>query len=186
MTSRIAILGWGSLLWDHRAEFEQWHGPWQLDGPTLKLEFSRRSSTRDDALTLVIDDKNGSECAVAYCLSKRRSLNDAIADLRCREGTPIANIGFIDPTNNRSPHGRDSKAIAAITKWTAQNSLAAVVWTDLESNFANFSVPAAIRHIQNLDALGKAKAAEYIWRAPDFVRTPLRTALEATPWFPPN
>ncbi len=65
-----------------------------------------------------------------------------------------------------------------------------VVWTDLESNFknksknkTNFSVESAIAHIQKLEAEGKAKAAEYVWRAPDFVRTELRTALENEPWF---
>lgn len=49
---RIAILGWGSLLWEGGQEFDTWHGPWQYDGPTLKLEFSRVSKKRLGALTL--------------------------------------------------------------------------------------------------------------------------------------
>lgn len=48
----IAILGWGSLLWDERPEFDQHHGVWQFDGPHLNLEFSRKSSSRENALTL--------------------------------------------------------------------------------------------------------------------------------------
>ena len=55
---RIAILGWGSLLWDKRAEFdwfEKQYEQWQCDGPTLKLEFSRVSESRGNALTLVLD-----------------------------------------------------------------------------------------------------------------------------------
>ena len=53
---KIVILGWGSLLWDktHR-EFDRHHSKWKLDGPTLKLEFSRESASRLNALTLVID-----------------------------------------------------------------------------------------------------------------------------------
>ena len=40
---KIAILGWGSLLWDEHAEFDKEHNDWQLEGPSLKLEFSRIS-----------------------------------------------------------------------------------------------------------------------------------------------
>lgn len=38
---KIALLGWGSLLWDKRPEFDEYHEPWQFDGPELPLEFSR-------------------------------------------------------------------------------------------------------------------------------------------------
>jgi hypothetical protein len=75
---RIAILGWGSLLWDEDLDFDGSHGTWQHDGPTLKLEFSRVSTTRLGALTLVIDTEHGAETAVAWCLSKRTTLADAI------------------------------------------------------------------------------------------------------------
>jgi hypothetical protein len=26
---RIALLGWGSLLWEGGPDFDRWHGPWQ-------------------------------------------------------------------------------------------------------------------------------------------------------------
>jgi hypothetical protein len=54
MPPKIAILGWGSLLWEGGAEFDRWHDEWRLDGPVLRLELSRVSSRRLDALTLVI------------------------------------------------------------------------------------------------------------------------------------
>lgn len=63
---KIAILGWGSLLWDQRAEFDKKHEDWQFDGPSLMLEFSRVSQTRNGALTLVLDFNNGKPCQVAY------------------------------------------------------------------------------------------------------------------------
>ena len=91
---KIAILGWGSLLWDQRAEFDKQHEGWQFDGPSLKLEFSRVSETRNNALTLVLDSNNGNSCQVAYALSNRKNPDDAICDLRCREGTTLKNIGF--------------------------------------------------------------------------------------------
>lgn len=42
---------------------------------------------------------------------------------------------------------------------------------------------AAVNHVQQLPPEGKAMAAEYVWRAPDFVVTPLRETLQAEPWF---
>jgi hypothetical protein len=46
-----------------------------------------------------------------------------------------------------------------------------------------FSVVAAIAYIKGLSPEGKAKAAEYVWRAPDFVQTPVRAVLQQEPWF---
>ena len=192
MTHRIAILGWGSLIWDKCPEFDEQHEAWQLGtGPEIKLEFSRISATsRAGALTLVIDPTCGTPCRVAYALSKRRTVDDAICDLRCREGTTLRNIGFVFADRSRSS-GRDPATTETVCKWMKVEGLDAVVWTDLETNFEDmrrepFSVDAALRYIQqSLDAEGKATAAEYVWRAPPFVNTPLRAAPETAPWFPP-
>ena len=182
----VAILGWGSLLWDKREEFDKRHGPWQDGGPTIKLEFSRISVSRDNALTLVIDPENGSECRVAYSLSNRNNLDDAIADLRCREGTTLAKIGFLDLTSGKLK-SRDTASAEAIKSWAKNLRIDAVVWTDLEANFSfngsGFSVATAIAHLKQLQPAAKSKAAEYVWRAPDFVKTPLRTELQKEPWF---
>jgi hypothetical protein len=44
----IAILGWGSLIWDSKhpraPEFDKWHEAWMDNGPRIKLEFSRIST----------------------------------------------------------------------------------------------------------------------------------------------
>lgn len=42
----IALLGWGSLIWDHDPLFDAQHGDWQAGGPPLPLEFSRISAKR--------------------------------------------------------------------------------------------------------------------------------------------
>jgi hypothetical protein len=187
---KIAILGWGSLIWDRRKEFDGQHEDWQSDGPNLKLEFSRVSQTRCDALTLVLDAQNGTSCRVAYAISKRENPDDAICDLRCREGTTLSKIGFYlaDGTRGQS---RDRESFASIGAWAAGKKIDVVIWTDLESNFKDkgrcgksFSIKNALCHIQALDAEGKAKAAEYVWRAPAFIDTPLRKALQSQPWFP--
>lgn len=187
---KIAILGWGSLLWDRKADFDDQHGGWQFDGPHLQLEFSRVSQTRNDALTLILDTTNGRPCQVAYTFSKRKNPDDAISDLRCREGTTLNNIGFYFSDGSRK-QSRDADSLKAIAAWASNNKIDVVIWTDLSSNFkekskckAPFSVENALRHLQEIDAEGKAKAAEYVWRAPGFINTPLREVLHSQPWFP--
>jgi hypothetical protein len=40
MRAQIVILGWGSLLWDVRPEFDDEHEAWELDGPELSRVLS--------------------------------------------------------------------------------------------------------------------------------------------------
>jgi hypothetical protein len=176
----IAILGWGSLLWDKKPEFDDQIGNWQSDGPTLMLEFSRVSSSRDGALTLVIDEKHGSLCRVSFAVSKRRSLDDAVCDLRCREGTILRRIGIL----SRDGRTGEPQVPQSIADWLNQTDHDAVVWTGLSNNFREkapshncFSVDEAIYYLRSLPPKGKAEAAEYIWRAPEFIRTALRDAV---------
>ena len=186
---KIAILSWGSLLWDKHNEFDKQHMDWLFDGPSLKLEFSRVSQTRNDALTLVLDFQNGKPCQVAYAFSKRKNPDDAICDLRSREGTTLKNIGFYFADGSRQ-QSRESGILEIVKTWACERKVDVVVWTDLASNFQEkskskepFSIDAALRQGQALEAEGKSKAAEYVWRAPDFIDTPLRVALQSQPWF---
>jgi len=187
MPPQIAVLGWGSLLWEVRHEFDAQHDDWRFDGPSLKLEFSRVSKTRLGALTLVIDPINGADCTVAWCISRRNGVEDAVADLRCREGTTLGNTGRLltSQSENRSP---DSDTEKEILRWASARGLDAVVWTALTSNFADkvkspFSIDEALDYLKRLSPAAKVKAAEYIWRAPEFIRTPVRTAVTQATWF---
>jgi len=55
----IAILGWGSLIWDPQ-ELELADSAWHVDGPSLPIEFARVSgpdpNTRLQRLTLVLHE----------------------------------------------------------------------------------------------------------------------------------
>ena len=112
------------------------------------------------------------------------SVEDAVADLRCREGAEIDKIQSLvlgDPI----PSDEYAKTIAL---WATSKELDVVVWTGLPSNFSNklnqpFSVEAAVAYLKSLPLNGKVRAAEYIWRAPEFVTTPLRSAMQVEPWF---
>jgi len=105
---------------------------------------------------------------------------ETVEDLATREGTSARNIGSLCRTGEASCRDRASRD--AIRAWAAVQDMDAVVWTDLPSNFAEkrrqpFSVAAALAYLRKLDPERRAKALEYIRRAPPFVRTPLRDAL---------
>jgi hypothetical protein len=177
--NRIAILGWGSLLWDGGAEFDAQHGAWQSDGPNLKIEFSRVSESRIGALTLVIDPNNGFPAIVSYCLSQRHEIEPVIGDLRVREGAGKGGIGHF--RTNGPNQFRDKPTFEAIAAWANTKALDGVVWTDLRSNFVketgkSFSVENALDYLARLEGEAKIKAEEYFKKAPAFVQTPLRKA----------
>ncbi|MDE0057556.1 MAG: hypothetical protein OXI22_20795 [Defluviicoccus sp.] len=179
MTGRIAVLGWGSLLWDKDGEFDNRRRRWQYDGPTLKLEFSRISEKRRGALTLVIDSENGMDAQVAWALSRRDRIGDAAEDLRKREKAHRKFIGMHSVAGDR--RGRDANALAAIEDWADKRGLDGMVWTDLPGNFVDktgerFSVDAAIRYLKSLRGDDRERAFRYIRNAPAFIRTPLRMA----------
>lgn len=186
---RAAILGWGSLLWDQGAEFAEFNDryhDWQLDGPTLKIEFSRVSDSRRGALTLVVDEQHGAPTTVAWCLSNRDALADVVCDLRCREGTAEKRIGRIEV--GRTQGLALGTAEHTILTWAQGKKLDAAVWTALDNNFQQhtkrtFSIEAAVEYVGGLAHEAKTQAVEYIARAPDFVRTPARAALQSAQWF---
>lgn len=91
----IAVLGWGSLVWDPRelsvsSEF-------CLSGPILPIEFCRVSGNDKPPrrLTLVIDDDIGVQCQTYVALSAFDDLDATRENLRGREGLDHVNgIGF--------------------------------------------------------------------------------------------
>lgn len=184
---RIAILGWGSLLWEGGEAFDRWHGEWNRGGPIVKLEFSRVSDRRLGALTLVIDDDHGTPTVVSWCLSRRKTVDDAICDLCCREETTVGRIAR-RTTGRRTGSVPSEERDDPMVPWLRLRNLDAVIWTALKCNFQEklrkpFSVEAALSYLKTLGPEAKSQAAEYVWRAPDFVRTPLRSALQREPWF---
>lgn len=120
-------MGWGSLLWEGGRAFDDQRGPWHSDGPTLKIEFSRVSESRHGALTLVMDDQCGVPATVAWCLSKRAKIQDAICDLRNREGTTFENIGSVVLSEYRDPPADPPTQSDSIVVWARQRGIDGVV-----------------------------------------------------------
>ncbi|MEK7404267.1 MAG: hypothetical protein AAB225_04095 [Acidobacteriota bacterium] len=174
---KIAILGWGSLIWDPRDLPRE--GCWQTGGPVLPVEFSRVSS--DGRLTLVIDPTDGAEVRTLFVRSARSDLDDAICDLRCREGTSCSRIGCVDLVHTWT-RSRGKSIAEIVQKWMQSPGFDAVVWTDLAPNFKDktgkpFSVEAAIQYLEGLPKGQRRRAYEYVNNAPPEVDTPVRRRL---------
>ncbi len=178
---RIAILGWGSLIWDPGDLLVQ--GGWIAAGPVLPIEFSRIS--RNKRLTLVIDERAGVDVRTRYILSSLEELSDAIENLRRREGAIRQGIGVFDKSGHvNNEHAKNISPIAfeRISSWAKDTGLDAVIWTALSPKFLegrDFSVASAILHLASLQEPERTRAFDYIHRAPAEVVTPLRTAFTA-------
>lgn len=185
--NRIAVLGWGSLIWEPRDDYKKLIGHWEDDGPILPIEFSRISSSRNGALTLVIDPDNGSLVQTKYTLSKRKEPEDAACDLRTREGTVIRHIGLIDLETN-FVRGHWTAIIDKIKLWAIEKQFRAVIWTDLPSNFTKktdkiFTPENAIEYLKSLPVDGQRSAKEYIKNTPSEIQTLFRNMVEKDKWF---
>ncbi len=183
---RIAIIAWGSLIWDPREL--PLDARWQNGGPRLPLEFSRVS--KDGRLTLVIDHDHGAVVDTYYAASPRVDLRDAIADLVAREGTTAKRIGFVDSVRQaESAQERPEHALACaqVRSWLAATDFAAAIWTALGSNFESsigrpFTVENAIGYLEALPVSAREQALDYLRNAPREVDTPLRRRLVDLGW----
>jgi len=179
---KIAIIAWGSLVWDPRTL--QIKDQWNDHGPNLNIEFSRVS--KDGRLTLVIDLVNGSKIKTHYAESSRKDLGDAISDLRDREGTIRKRIGFVDVKNNNNSKNEfqdQTDVFSEMEKWCNTNQYDAAVWTALPSQFSDqtkmeFSVENAMKYLGGLPKSARNNALNYINKAPKSVVTPVRSKVE--------
>jgi hypothetical protein len=184
---KIAILGWGSLLWDPRDL--QLASGFELSGPSLPIEFCRVS--KDNRLTLIIDETFGTLCQTYAALSAFDDLDAAVKNLAEREGmSRHADVGYITAAGqarSREATERHPHAVETIADWALNAGYDAAIWTALGSHFEQetrepFSVNAAMRFLEGLeqgDAAAFARALEYIRRAPAATQTPVRDAVTA-------
>ena len=184
---RIAILGWGSLLWDPDTLAPHVTGGWlHRHGPRLPMEFSRVSPKRKMGLVLCLDPQAGASCATHAIRSTRPALEDTIADLARREHAPGHRIGWAEAGGEG--RSRLPQIVQLASHWCAQSGWDAAVWTDLEPNFIDhtgsaFNVAAGIAYLQALTGDSLHEAHRYIRNAPATTRTPLRRALARDPWW---
>ncbi len=180
---KIAILGWGSLIWLPKDLKFDTNSGWKENGPVLPIEFARIS--KDGRLTLVITP-NGTEVPTLYAVSSFDSLNLAVLNLKKREGTNEKYIGSYNKSKDEfSPIEFPYKD--NIKNWIQTSDFDAVIWTNLPEklNLENMTKTekdpdGRINYLQNLKGSESALAEEYIRNTPKQIATKYKTQIIKT------
>ena len=175
---KIAVLGWGSLIWDSRNL--QSDGKWKIDGPFLPIEFARISN--NSRLTLVIK-QNANPVQVLWSYMTIDDLNLARENLKEREDTTNINrIGFVNLIDNSSS-SKYNGILEIINKWASHKNIDAVIWTDLGVKFKDkinkeLNIKNIIDYLRSLPKEKQNLAKEYIINAHQQIRTEYRMGIE--------
>ncbi len=181
---KIAILAWGSLIWQPKDLFFDTEFGWKEDGPILPIEFARIS--KDGRVTLVIT-QNGTFVPTLYTASKYKTLDEAILNLAVREGSGRRSIGFYDKTKNEFSH--NVFFAENILDWMNENDFDAIIWTNLGENWnlknekgeiiIQIRPENRIEYLKSLKGNTSALAEEYIRKTPVQIKTKYRAKIEA-------
>lgn len=170
---KIAILGWGSLIWQSKElKFNQKFG-WKRDGVKLPIEFARIS--KNGRLTLVITP-NGTEVQTLYALSDYRTIDEAILDLAIREGSGKKSIGFYNKIENKFSD-ESFQFQNQIKDWIETKEFDAVIWTNLEEKWEE-KTDDRIGYLKSLKGETQSLAEEYIRKTPVQINTAFREKIE--------
>jgi hypothetical protein len=182
---KIAILGWGSLIWQPKElEFNKEIG-WESDGPMLPIEFARIS--KDGRLTLVITEE-GTLVPTFYAISKYKSIEEAVLNLVVREGSVRRSIGSYDKTSNEF-FPINFEPSQNILDWlNIKTDIDAVIWTNLGENWniknekheiiRLIDSDKRIDYLKELKGNTRALAEEYIRKTPIQIQTKYRKLIE--------
>jgi len=185
MVTRIAVLGWGSLIWD-RQNLKRSTG-WFSDGPCLSVEFARVSSHSRATLVLV-DDVVASRSL--WARSSLDEMSKAAENLRLREGPTKPDwIYQTDSAGTRNilDEPIEGLSIDKVEEWLERRpDLSGVVWTGIEPDGFDLSLleREVVAWLSKLLEKGEhARAEEYVRKAPSSIDTPVRRAIqEAFGW----
>ena len=173
----IAILGWGSLVWDPGAL--SIHRQWHTDGPYARAEFVRQSN--NGRLTLVL--LQGAEPVRSLWATFAGSdLTQAREDLCTREGIPPKNLK--KHIGSWSRGDANPACVLDLEPWASARGIESVVWTALPPKFGGVdgtspTVDQAVSYLASLTGPARDLAEQYIRRAPPQVDTFYRRRIEA-------
>ena len=177
----IACLGWGSLIW---CPGNLQIGKWKCDGPSVKVEFVRKS--QGERLTLVLFNKAARAVPSLWACMDEASLDKAVKALAKREGCIEKCIGRW-PGEDWNP-----ATIIDLESWAKKHGVDHVIWTKLGPKFCGLPVEPtedqAVAYLRKLSVKCiAANAKEYVRKAPPQIRTAYRRRIEhCLGWTPLN
>ena len=157
-------------------------GRWHKDGPTLPIEFARRSSN-GTRLTLAVTPLHGEWVRSYWALSGESTVPKARENLRLREGTEnLKNIFAIDKGGQYWGYKQDPEPRQDILHWLNERSdLDAVVWTGLKANWPedeDLTMRTVDAYVRQQSLKDRAGIKNYVRRTPSQVDTTLRREIE--------
>ena len=179
---KIAILGWGSLLWQPKdLQFDKEIG-WTENGPMLPIEFARIS--KDGRLTLVITE-DVKEVKTYFAISSYESEEEAVLNLAVREGSGREQIGSYDKSKNT--FSKEVFFEKNILEWIKNTDIDVVIWTNLgekwdfkndDGKVIKIVSNERVDYLKKLKNHKRALAEEYIRRTPTQIDTHYRSLIE--------
>jgi len=174
--TKIACLGWGSLVWDPRDLPVQ--REWFRDGPFVQVEFARKS--QDERITLVLEH-SAKDVRSLWALMDTPDLAASREALRRREGISKKNEG--QHIGNWSAGDPSPESIPDLASWALANALDHVVWTALPPKFHDAEqTPTAeqvVGYLKGLVGTKRDHSEQYVRRAPRQIDTAYRRLIEA-------
>ena len=175
---KIAVVGWGSLIWAPR-ELAM-GGRWRKDGPLLSVECARKS--KNGRLTLALHPTSEPQ-RTYWCLSALANLEAARKNLQTREGAE--HLEDMHWATRTEVHDANDSIAGQLRGWLGEHdAVEAVIWTGLPTTFDGDIVAKAVAYLTALDPSGTVigKAREYVTKAPAQIQTPVRRQMQRHGW----
>ena len=175
---QIAVIAWGSLLWQP-APLKLASG-WHPGGPLLPLEFVRNSEDTAELALAVCE--SAALCPTYWAYLDTSDVPSARANLREREKIDPARPDWIGTVP--AADVALSPVAARIEAWRIARRIDAVVWTALpaRSRGREGRVPGAqevLDWVASRSGAERAKVEEYVRRTPAHIDTRYRRLIEA-------
>ncbi len=172
---KIAVIAWGSLVWERKQLLTAENSLWHPDGPLLPVEFA--DIPVSGKLTLVVHEESA-PVRTYWNVLQTHSLEEAIENLREREECP--DYGMIGALDLRmTPKGLLQQEIFSFLE---RSGCDAAVWTGVPSRFAEragfeFSAGSAVKYLESLHAHEPrvfVEALDYFAKTPPQTETVVR------------
>ncbi len=180
---RVAVLGWGSLVW--KPEPMKLKDRWHFDGPMLPVEFariSRNSSTNQDRL-IIVPYQGSKLIPVLWATAAHDNIDAAARNLCGRLGCEQKEVGFVNVHTKGFRSSAVPKFHEDIGWWAAKKGIEGVVWADLPANFYEKTGGILTEYnvfdfLRKQEKKGNHEAKEYFQKAPKQIKTRIRDAVQ--------